>query len=319
MSSQQPHFTDGRPVQPPVAPNSTYLRLTPRRGRRVARTPAPARSFRKWLGCLGLIVIAALLSLVLAIYVLVPGRTNVLVTGIDYTDPGNAVARTDSIMLTTFVPYKPYIGILSVPRDLWVVIPGAGENRINTAHFYAESTQPGAGPQALLQTIQLNFGLKIDYYIRIRFEGFRDVVDALGGVDIYFDKPKAGYEVGWQHMTGRKALAFVRNRTGSDDFFRMSDGQLMVKSLIMNMLNPLKWPRIPAVARAFFNAVDTNLPKWMWPRLGLLLLFKGPEGIDYHIIDRQMVTPFTTDQGAQVLHPNWDAINPQVQAIFGNH
>jgi LCP family protein required for cell wall assembly len=261
--------------------------------------------------------IGLLFFLILSIYVVAPGRTNILVTGIDYTDPGNAVARTDSIMLTTFVPYKPYIGILSVPRDLWVVIPGAGENRINTAHFYAESTQPGAGPQALLQTIQLNFGLKIVYYIRIRFEGFRDVVDAIGGVDIYFNEPKAGYPAGWQHLTGRKALAFVRDRSGSDDFFRMSDGQLMVKSLLMNMLNPLKWPRLPGVAKAFFNAVDTNLPKWMWPRLGLLLILKGPNGIDYHIIDRHMVTSFTTDQGAQVLRPNWNAIYPLLQGIFG--
>jgi LCP family protein required for cell wall assembly len=259
-----------------------------------------------------------LLFCILSLYVLAPGRENILVTGIDYTEPGNAVARTDFIMLTTFVPYKPYIGMLSVPRDLWVVIPGAGENRINTAHFYAESTQSGAGPLALIQTIRLNFGLNIDYFVRISFDGFRDVVDAMGGVDLYFKEPKAGYHSGWQHLTGRKALAFVRDRSGSDDFFRMADGQFMVKSLFMNMLNPLKWPRLPGVAKAFFNAVDTNLPGWMWPRLGLLLLFKGPEGIDYHIIDRQMVTPFTTDQGAQVLRPNWNEVNPLVEEIFGN-
>ena len=251
-------------------------------------------------------------------YMIIPGRTNVLVTGIDYTEPGSAVARTDAIMMTTFVPYKPYIGILSVPRDLWVVIPGIGENRINTAHFYAESSQSGSGPQALIQTINLNFGVKFNYYIRIHFDGFRDVVDALGGVDIYFKEPKAGYPAGWQHLTGRKALAFVRDRSDADDFFRMSDGQLMLKSMFMNMLNPLKWPRIPGVVRAFFNAVDTNLPAWMWPRLGLLLLMKGPDGVDYHIIDRHMVSPFTTDQGAQVLRPNWESVNPLVQKIFKN-
>ncbi len=157
----------------------------------------------------------------------------------------------------------------------------------------------------------------MDYFVRIRFEGFREVVDALGGVDIYLNEPKAGYPAGWHHLTGRKALAFVRDRSGSDDFFRMSDGQLMVKSIFRNMLNPFKWPRLPAVTRAFFNAVDTNLPGWMWPRLGLLLLYKGPEGIDYHIIDRHMVTPFTTDQGAQVLRPDWNAVYPVVQGIFG--
>ena len=247
-----------------------------------------------------------------------PGRTNLLVTGIDYTDPGSAVARTDAIMLTTFVANKPYVGVLSVPRDLWVVIPGIGENRINTAHFYAESSQPGTGPQAIIQTINLNFGVKIDYYVRIRFEGFRDIVDALGGVDIYLNEPKAGYEVGWQHLTGKKALAFVRDRSDADDFFRMSDGQLMLKTMFKNMLSPLKWPRIPGVVRAFFSTVDTNLPTWMWPRLGLLLLYKGPNGIDYHIIDRHMVLPFTTDQGAQVLRPDWQAVNPLVKKMFGN-
>lgn len=265
-----------------------------------------------------MVLVGVMLFLLLSVYLIAPGRTNILITGIDYTDPGNAAARTDSIMLTTFVPLKPYIGILSVPRDLWVVIPGAGENRINTAHFYAESIQPGAGPQALLQTIQLNFGLKIIYYIRIRFEGFRELVDAMGGVDIYFDEPRAGYPAGWQHLTGRKALAFVRNRSDSDDFFRMSDGQLMMKSLFMNMLNPIKWPRLPTVIRSFFDSVETNIPAWMWPRLGLLLVYKGPDGIDYHIIDRHMVNPFTTDQGAQVLRPNWNLVNPLVQGIFGN-
>jgi polyisoprenyl-teichoic acid--peptidoglycan teichoic acid transferase len=314
----QPPVTQNNPTPPLDNQRPTYFRLPPRGDKDSPKPQPQGRSHRRLLGCVLLVIVPLLLFLIFFIYMIAPGRTNILVTGIDYTDPGNAVARTDSIMMTTFVPFKPYIGMLSVPRDLWVVIPGVGENRINTAHFYAESAQTGTGPLALLQTIRLNFGVNMEYYLRIRFEGFRDLVDALGGVDIYLEKPKAGYPVGWQHLTGRKALAFVRDRNGTDDFFRMSDGQLMVKSLFMNMLNPLKWPRIPGVATAFIKSVDTNLPKWMWPRLALLLLFKGPNGIDYHIIDRNMVTPSTTDQGAQVLRPDWNAIYPVVQAIFGN-
>jgi LCP family protein required for cell wall assembly len=254
---------------------------------------------------------------VLAVYLLAPLRTNILLIGIDYVEPGSATARSDTIMLATIQPLRPYIGLLSIPRDLWVSIPGVGENRINTAHFYAESRQPGSGPELLRQTIRQNFGVDLPYYLRIRFEGFRQVVDALGGVDIELSQPAAGYPAGKHHLTGRKALAFVRERYSSDDFNRMSHGQLMLKALLKNMLNPLKWPRLPWVARAFFQAVDTNLPAWAWPRLAFALLRAGEGGIDSHVVSRQMVTSFTTDQGAMVLAPKWELIRPLAAQIFG--
>ena len=238
--------------------------------------------------------------------------------GIDYADPGISVARTDSLILFTFNPWKPTIGLLSIPRDLWVTIPGIGENRINTAHFYAESMQPGSGPATTMSVVSLNFGVNIDYYLRIRFEGFRDVVDGMGGVDIVLSEPMAGYPAGKHHLTGKKALAFVRDRSNTDDFFRMSQGQFMIKSLFKNMLNPLKWLRLPAMARAFFNSVDTNIPTWIWPRLMVALLRAGPNGIDNHIISREMVIPYITDQGANVLLPNWAAIRPLVKQVFGH-
>ncbi len=236
--------------------------------------------------------------------------------GIDYAEPGSYVARTDTLMLSTFAPKKPFVSLLSIPRDLWVNIPGVGENRINTAHFYAESRQKGSGPEAVKQTIESNFGTPIDYYLRIRFEGFREVVDALGGVDINLSEPMAGYSAGWHHLTGRKALAFVRDRANADDFFRMSHGQFMLKSLFLNLLNPLKWPRLPLVAKAFLDATDSNIPIHSWPRILLMLLFTGPNGVDYHLISREMVSSFTTDQGANVLLPNWELIHALVRQIF---
>jgi polyisoprenyl-teichoic acid--peptidoglycan teichoic acid transferase len=191
-----------------------------------------------------------------------------------------------------------------------------GENRINTAHFYAESQQPGSGPQAVDRTIKENFGVDMDYYLRIRFEGFRDIVDAMGGVDVTLDEPTAGYPAGTIHLTGHKALAFVRDRANSDDFSRMSNGQLMLHALYMNAIQPSKWPYLPAAARAFFRNVDTDLPVWMIPRLVLMLLVTGPDKIDYNVLPREMVSPFTTDQGAMVLRPNWDLIHMLVKKIF---
>ena len=72
-------------------------------------------------------------------------RTNILLLGLDRAEAGSDAARTDTIILTTFVPHRLYLGMLSIPRDLWVTIPGVGENRINTAHFYAEAARPGRG------------------------------------------------------------------------------------------------------------------------------------------------------------------------------
>jgi len=244
-------------------------------------------------------------------------RTNVLLLGIDYTDPSNSVARTDTMILTTFIPLDPYVGMLSIPRDLWVTIPGVGENRINTAHFFAEANQTGSGPAAAMQTIKANFGVDVKYYIRVRFEGFREVVDAMGGVDIVLDQPIGGYPAGAHHLTGNKALAFVRDRANSDDFFRMQQGQILLKAAFKQMINPLNWPHIPKVLASLSETVETNIPVWQQVRLALTLLRTGPDGIDNRTITREMVVPFTTDQGAAVLAPNWGLINPVLMEMFG--
>jgi LCP family protein required for cell wall assembly len=298
----------------------------PRRPQRRRRRPGfsirgrleSIRLPRPGAGCVLLFVFLGGAVFALISYLLFPVRTKLLILGIDYADPGSTVARSDTIMLVAFNPYTPYVRMLSVPRDLWVVIPGVGENRINTAHFFAESQTPGSGPQSLRDTIALNFGVSMPYYLRIRFEGFREMVDALGGVTIELSEPVAGYPPGKYHLTGNKALAFVRNRTDADDFFRMSNGQLMLEAMLRNMLNPLKWPRLPGVARAFFSAIDTNAPVWIWPRLAMALLRVGPNGIDNRIVTRQMTTSFITDQGAMVLLPKWESIRPMVEEMFGS-
>lgn len=112
------------------------------------------------------------LTALLIIYFLAPLRTNILLLGTDDSPERGAVGRTDTIILTTVVPLKPYIGMLSIPRDLWVSIPGMGEQRINTAYFFAESSQQDSGPQAATQTIRDNFGVPVRYYAVIHMLGF---------------------------------------------------------------------------------------------------------------------------------------------------
>lgn len=285
------------------------------------RYHSPKRRLVDLRGCISIILFSLafvlVFGVVIAAYLFFPNRTNILLLGLDYTDPWNSVGRTDTIILSTFVMPDSYIGMLSIPRDLWVTIPGYGENRINTAHFFAEAKQAGSGPAQSIETIESNFGVDVDYYMRIKFEGFREVINAMGGVDLYLPEPMAGYEAGQHHLTGNKALAFARHRLGSDDFFRMARGQLLLKSIMKQMVKPENWIRIPAMFQALIRSLDTDIPAWMWPRLIFTLLFRGPDDIDNRTITREMTIPTTTNSGANVLIPRWELINPVLYSIFG--
>lgn len=220
------------------------------------------------------------------------------------------------MILTSLPPFLPQIAMLSIPRDLWVSIPGAGENRINAAHYYAELAESGTGMKAADQVIESNLGVKVNYVVRIKFDGFVDVIDAMGGVTLNLPQDMSGLTAGSHHLDGTQALRFVRDRAGSDDFFRQQRGQMVIVAAIKNMLNPVKWVKIPAVLTAVVRSVQSNIPVWVYPRLVYATLFSAAVGFDSHTLDRDMITPWTTDGGAQVLLPNWEKINPLLFQLF---
>jgi len=244
------------------------------------------------------------------------GPVNFLVLGIDRPPQGTNTSRSDTIILGRVDPLKLKITMLSIPRDLWVLIPGVGENRINTAHFFAEANQPGSGPAAAIKTVETNFGIKVPYYIRLRFDGFMNVISALGGVTIELPTPMAGYPAGKQHLDATQALAFVRDRKGADDFSRMGHAPILIKGLVQQAMSPLTWPRLPLALAAAIKAVDTNLPPGVWLRIGLTFLRAGSDGMDARTLPREMVTPFVTSGGADVLLPKWPLIRPLVFEMF---
>ncbi len=305
-----------RETQPMVPPEYYPTQVQP------ARVPYQRyASRRRAPGCtsclLALLLPILLLGLVLGFYFLAPFRTNLMVLGIDRVPDGTALGRSDTMILVSVDPLLPTVKMLSIPRDLWVSIPGVGQNRINTAHFYAEASKPGSGPQAAVQTVNANFGLNVQYYVRVRFDAFLRIVDALGGVTVNLPKAMGGLPAGLHHLDGAQALAFTRDRKGADDFFRMEDTQLLVRAMAAQILSPQSWPRLPAVAQAVFSSVDSNLPLWQWPRLGLAFLRAGwTNRFDSRTIQREMTTPYITDGGANVLLPNWDLIRPYVKDIF---
>jgi len=270
--------------------------------------PARRKTARRWP--------VALLVLTL-FYFFAPLRTNILLLGTDDSPERGSVGRTDTIILTTVLPLKPYVGMLSIPRDLWVVVPNVGEQRINTAYFFAESNQSGSGPRAVMQTVRENFGVPVRYYAVMHMSGLTSVVDSLGGIDIQLVSPLGGRSAGRHHLDGLAALDFVRERSSSDDFSRMVRAQVLLSAIFSKALQPAQWGSLPQFISAFARVVDTNIPIWQWPRLLFALLRTLLFGIDSQTITREMVQPFQTLQGAQVLAPKWDMINPLLKEMFG--
>ncbi len=271
--------------------------------------PAPKRKKRRIWPWLFLVLLLT--------YFFAPIRTNILLLGTDDSPERGTLGRTDTIILATVIPTLPYIGLLSIPRDLWVKIPGVGEQRINTAYFFAEACAAGTGSQAAIQTVQENFGVPVDFFALIHMYGLVRAVDALGGVDVHLDSPMGGWEAGNIHMNGTQARELVRERSSSDDFSRMRRTQLLMVSLAGRALQPQSWPRLPGFILAIFQAVDTNIPIWQMPRLAFALIRAPFFGIDSQVIGQEMVFPFQTSGGAQVLAPNWDVINPVLLKMFG--
>jgi len=259
----------------------------------------------------------AILGLVL-IYIVAPLRTNILFLGTDASLERGTAGRTDTIILSTVVPLRPYIGMLSFPRDLWVQVPGVGDQRINTAYFFSEANRSGSGADAAMETIRENFDVPVRYYVVIHMSGLVSVIDALEGVTIKLDGPVSGLGAGAHLLNGNQALAFARDRSTSDDFGRMLRAQILISGTIGKVLTPGSWRNLPGFIVALSQTIETNLPIWQIPRL-LFALVRVPffGGINSETISREMVTPFVTSEGAQVLLPNWDDIQPQMREMFG--
>lgn len=165
--------------------------------------------------------------------------------GLDPADPvtigrpideqGRSLA--DTIMLLRLDPVSGSAWVLSVPRDLWVSIPGAADNKIAAALWIG-------GPELLVETVSATFEVAINHYVQIDFLGFREVVDVLGGVPVWFPYPArdfgSGLNVptpGCRVLDGAEALQYVRGRTyqeqvdgrwmitGGDDFRRIERQQ----------------------------------------------------------------------------------------------
>jgi LCP family protein required for cell wall assembly len=184
-------------------------------------------------------------------------------------------SRTDTMILFTLDPATHSAGILSIPRDLWVNIPGFDYAKINTAYFLGEGYQvEGGGPGLAMQTVEEFLGIQIDYYAQVDFNAFVGFIDEIGGIDvnvpeaIEVDPIGPGNTVildaGVQHLDGATTLAYARARnTPGGDIDRAERQQqviLAIRSQIMNLnMLPLLMQKSPILYSQLANGVHTNL------------------------------------------------------------
>ena len=257
-------------------------------------------------------------------------RSNTLILGIDRRPEQGTVVRSDTMMILTAYPPDAKIGLLSIPRDLYVEIPGHGTSRINTAHFWGEAQAVGNGPALAMATVEHNFGVPIHHHMRVDFDGFRAVVDAVGGIDVVVEEPivdatyptedygtiRIEIPAGPQHMDGEMALWYARTRHGSSDFDRARRQQEIVTALTRRLLQPRTWPRLPAVYQAARTNIDTDMGVGDLLLLLAVLEETGAEGIEHQVIGPEMTEPWTTPSGGAVLLPRWELIHPLVEEFL---
>ena len=165
--------------------------------------------------------------------------------------------RADTLILAHIDPANDHIIMVQFPRDLWVPIPGIGENKINSALL--------EGPELMVRTMKELTGLEINKYLQVNIAGFRDLVDAIGGVDICIPEPipfdpKTGIEipedeVGIVHFDGDRAIRFVRSRNfETGDFERIQNQQKFMAAAIdkitstSTLLNPTRILKLADIA-----------------------------------------------------------------------
>ena len=252
--------------------------------------------------------------------------------------------RTDTMVVAILRPNEGQVSLISIPRDLWVYIPDWQNNRINTAYQHGISTgYPGGGPGLLKDTIQYNLGVRIDHTAMVDFDGFRKIVDTLGGVDIPVSCPYTdwhlidpGYnpeiEANWAlytvgpgliHMDGDLALWYARSRQKSSDFDRGRRQQEVLRAIFTQALQTGTLSRIPELYNDFKDSVETDLGLTDILQLSLYAPQMTNADIRSYYIRPPIVNSWITEQGAYVLSPNQEllsqllteALSPSTRAV----
>jgi LCP family protein required for cell wall assembly len=248
--------------------------------------------------------------------------------------PGQTYFRTDTIVIAAVRPGSGQVTLISIPRDLYVYIPNVGMDRLNAAYEYGEIHQyPGGGDALLKDTLLYNLGVRIDHLAIVDFDGFRSMVDTLGGLDMpvfcaytdwhlidpsYDPENEDNWALftvgpGLTHMDGDLALWYARSRKKSNDFDRGRRSQEVLRALYTRALQTDAIGKIPQLYNDFSSSVITDLTLTDLLKLAPLALHLNNADIRSYYIGQDDVTGWMTPSGASVLLPNGPTIQSMLQ------
>jgi LCP family protein required for cell wall assembly len=266
-----------------------------------------------------------------------PRRFNLLLLGIDQRRGEQGPFRTDTIIVVSIDPVRRTAGMLSIPRDLYVPIPGYVTDRINNANVLGEANAfPGGGPALVARTLRDNLGINVDKYVLVNFDFFTTVVDLVApqGVEVCppgeirddaypdgsFGIMSIYFPAGCQRLAAEELLQYARTRHGNSDFDRSQRQQEVIQAAREEVLSaggianfigqaPLLWDELS-------DSYRTNMTLEELISLGLLLQDLPRENITTGVISTQETRFATTASGDEVLIPNYNAINFLMDRVF---
>ncbi len=262
-------------------------------------------------------------------------RVNMLVMGLDYRDwQAGDIPRTDSMIVLTLDPVTLSAGMLSIPRDMWVEIPGFDYGKINTAYFLGEANRlPGGGPALAVKTVEQFLGIPIHFYAQIDFKAFVDFIDELGFIEIEvpyamdIDPLGQGNTIrlrkGSYDFNGEQALAYARARhTDGGDFDRAGRQQQVVMAVLDKVLNFYSLPKLVANAPTLYQTLSSGVKTNLTLQQAISLAWTVSKIDDpFHSIKRatiteDVVTMSMSADGQSILIPIPDEVRMIRDSVF---
>jgi LCP family protein required for cell wall assembly len=257
---------------------------------------------------------------------------NIVVLGSDRR-PDWSEWHTDAIHIVSIQPELPAVTVLSIPRDLYVYIPGFWMSRINFADVYGEAYgYAGGGPALVQQTLLYNLGIPVDHYVRTDFDGFIGIINALGGVDVpvhcrledhwpYPDEngeyPIRVMEPGMYRMDGETALWYARSRLTTDVFSRERRQQQVLQAIWYRSLNLELLPRVPELWEQYRSMVVTDMTLEDAVLLADVAARVDERNVRFYSIGPEALIPWITPKGGSVFLPDWGKVEPIVSEALG--
>ena len=263
-------------------------------------------------------------------------RLNILLFGFDTRKLDPSAPLTDTLMLLSWHQDENTLDILSIPRDLWVPVPGFPPTKINLVYSLGESVpSTGGGEQLLMDTLSAFLNQPIEHFAWVNFDGFVRLIDLIGGInvyvpwDIYDDKyptPDYGIELfelsaGHQYLDGATTLKYARTRTQDGDYGRIGRQQAVIGAILNQVSSPANaatllaaMPSIVQTLRGNFGT-DMNVARIL--HLAQKAATSTPEAGRRLILDRQHGQEAFSAEGMWVLIPDRDAIRSATTDFFG--